>query len=268
VTAVDPEPPPQLLKLADERPELELVRQTSHDALASLALPDALIIDSDHNYYTLTEELRLIDSRAPGAELPLLMFHDVAWPHARRDTYYVPERIPEEHRQPLGHDVNLAPWEPGVADGGLPFEWAAMREGGPQNGVLTALEDFVAERSGLRLAVVSAFFGFGVLWHTDAPWAGAVAAIVDPWDRNPVLERLEANRVTHLAARHKLALELEQARRRVAEQEKLLRPMLESRAFAVAERLSRLHKRGEPVLSRQQVKRALGEPDQGSSGSS
>jgi len=268
VTAVDPEPPRELLKLADERPELELVRQTSHDALAHVPLPDALVIDSDHNYYTLSEELRLIDSRAPGAQMPLLMFHDVAWPHARRDTYYVPERIPEEHRQPLGHDVNLAPWEPGVADGGLPFEWAAVREGGPHNGVLTALEDFVAERSGLRLAVVSAFFGFGVLWHQDAPWAGAVAAVVDPWDRNPVLERLEANRVTHLAARHKLARELEQARSRVAEQEKLLRPMLESRAFAVAERLSRLHKRGEPVLSRQQVKRALGEPDQRSPGSS
>jgi hypothetical protein len=265
VTGVDPEPPAELLKLAEEHPELELVRETSHDALAHLPLPGALIIDSDHNYYTLSEELRLIDSRAPGTELPLLMFHDVAWPHARRDTYYVPERIPEEHRQPLGHNVNLAPWEPGVADGGLPFQWAAEREGGSHNGVLTALEDFVAERPGLRLAVISAFFGFGVLWHEEAPWAGAVASIVDPWDRNPVLERLEANRVTHLAARHKLATELEQARARVSEQEKLLRPMLQSRAFAVAERLSRLHRRGTPVFSRQQVKRALGHDD-GSSG--
>ncbi len=261
VTAVDPEPPPELLKLADDHPELELVRQTSHDALGHLPLPGALVIDSDHNYYTLSEELRLIDSRAPGAELPLLMFHDVAWPHARRDTYYVPERIPEEHRQPLGHKVKLAPWEPGVAEGGLPFEWAAKREGGPHNGVLTALEDFVDERPGLRLAVISAFFGFGVLWHQDAPWASAVASIVEPWDRNPVLERLEANRVTHLAARHVLASELEEARARVSEQEKLLRPMLESRAFAVAERLSRLHRRGSPVFSRQQVKRALGDED-------
>jgi hypothetical protein len=177
----------------------------------------------------------------------------------------VPERIPEEHRQPLGHEVNLAPWEPGVADGGLPFEWAAMREGGSHNGVLTALEDFVAERPGLRLAVISAFFGFGVLWHRDAPWAGAVASIVDPWDRNPVLERLEANRVTHLAARHKLASELAEARARVSEQEKLLRPMLESRAFAVAERLSRLHGHGHPVFSRRQVRRALGDENTESS---
>lgn len=261
VTAVDPEPPPELLKLAEEHPELELVRQTSHEALGHLPLPGALVIDSDHNYFTLTEELRLIDSRAKGAALPLLMFHDVAWPHARRDTYYVPERIPEEHRQPLGHDVNLAPWEPGVAEGGLPFEWAAKREGGPHNGVLTALEDFVGERPGLRLAVIPAFFGFGVLWHEEAPWASAVASIVEPWDRNPVLERLETNRVTHLAARHGLASELKEARLRVNEQEKLLRPMLESRAFAVAERLSWLHKRGRPAFSREQVRRALGEED-------
>jgi hypothetical protein len=261
VTAVDPEPPPELEKLAGEHPELELVRETSHAALGHLPLPEALIIDSDHNYYTLSEELRLIDSRAPGAELPLLMFHDVAWPHARRDTYYAPERIPEEHRQPLGHDVNLAPWEPGVAEGGLPFEWAARREGGPHNGVLTALEDFVDASPGLRLAVISAFFGFGVLWHQEAPWAGAVASIVEPWDRNPVLERLEANRVTHLAARHALARELRAARERMAAQEELLRPMLDSRAFALAERLSRLHGRGTPVFSRRQLKRALGDED-------
>jgi hypothetical protein len=37
--------------------------------------------------------------------------------------------------------------------------------------------------------------------------------------------------------------------------------MLGSRAFAVAEQLSRLHQRGRPVFSRQQVRRALGEED-------
>ena len=37
--------------------------------------------------------------------------------------------------------------------------------------------------------------------------------------------------------------------------------MLGSRAFAVAERLSRLNQRGRPVFSRQQVRRALGDED-------
>ena len=32
--------------------------------------------------------------------------------------------------------------------------------------MLTAVEDFVDARDGVRLAVVPAFFGFGVAWHT------------------------------------------------------------------------------------------------------
>src|ERR671914_242493 len=75
-------------------------------------------------------------------------------PDPRRDTYYAPERIPEEQRQPLAHNAGLAPGEPGVVENGLPFTWAAEREGGEGNGTLTAIEDFMAERAGLRLAVV------------------------------------------------------------------------------------------------------------------
>ena len=109
------------------------MRETSHDALARDRAPDAIIIDGDHNYWTLSEELRLIDERAPGGELPLLLFHDVGWPHARRDTYYAPERIPEEHRQPLAHDAASPPANPGAADG-LPFEWARRARAGPATG--------------------------------------------------------------------------------------------------------------------------------------
>ncbi len=270
ITAVDPKPPAELTELGAQHPELDLVVETSHDALRHIPIPDAVIIDGDHNYYTVTEELRLITERAPGADLPLVMFHDVGWPHARRDAYYAPERIPEEHRQPLAHDATLVPWDAGVVEGGLPFECAAEREGGPRNGVLTALEDFTARREGLRLAVVPAFFGFGVLWHREAPWAGAVAAIIEPWDRHPVLERLEANRVAHLAARYGLVRDVESLRRinaeqaeQLGEQEKLLQAMLGSRAFALAERVSRLRQGGEPVFSREQVQRVLREHDAG-----
>jgi hypothetical protein len=282
VTAIDPDPQDELVGLAARHPELELIRETSHEALRRISLPDAVIIDGDHNYYTLSEELRLIEGRTSGPDLPLLMFHDVGWPHARRDTYCSPDRIPEDQRQPLANDVALAPWEPGIAERGLPFECAAEREGGPRNGVLTALEDFVDARDGLRLATLAAFFGFGVLWRENASWAGAVSAIVEPWDRNPVLERLEANRVAHLAARHGLAQDLEEAQeqsaaqarvigerdeqlgerdQRLREYEELLRAMLGSRAFAVAERLSQLRQGGKPVFSRAQVRRALGEGD-------
>ena len=51
-------------------------------------------------------------------------------------------------------------------------------------------------------ATLPPFFGFAVVWHRDAHWAQAVAEFVEPWDRNPVLERLEANRVYQLAIAH------------------------------------------------------------------
>ena len=260
VTAIEPKPPAELEELAGANRDLEVIRETSHRALAEIDLPDAVIIDGDHNWWTLTEELRILDRRAPGADLPLLMFHDVGWPHARRDTYYDPDGVPGEHRQPLAHETHLAPGNAGVADRGLPYEWAAEREGGERNGVLTALEDFTAERPDLRLAVVPAFFGFGVLWHREAQFAAAVEEIVGPWDRNALLERLEANRVHHLVAEHAESQRVHDLRVRLAEQERILRSLLESGAFALAERVSRVRQGGRPAFSKEEIRRALADP--------
>ena len=53
-----------------------------------MELPDAMIIDGDHNYYTVSEELAGSVSAARAARyMPLLLLHDVGWPHARRDAY-------------------------------------------------------------------------------------------------------------------------------------------------------------------------------------
>src|SRR3954447_6759276 len=121
VAAVEPQPPPPLLELEAGHRELELLQTTSHEVLTDRPLADAIVIDGDHNYFTLSGELRLIAEGAPGG-LPLLMFHDVGWPHARRDSYYAPERVPGDQRQPIAHNVDLRPDQAGVADDGLPFE--------------------------------------------------------------------------------------------------------------------------------------------------
>lgn len=265
VVAIEPAADPALVELAKRSPELELVRATSVEALREIPPPDAVILDGDHNYHTVTAELRLLDERARGAKFPLVLLHDVGWPHGRRDTYYAPERIPARDRQPIAENAALVPGGPGLARAGLRYRWAARREGGPRNGVLTAVEDFLAGRDGLRLAIVPAFFGLGVLWEEDAPWAGAVAQAVSPWDSNPVLERLEAHRVANLVERYRHAQELGEIeamrseRERHAEQERLLRTMLGSRAFAWGERLSRLRQGGRPTFSREEVRRSLPE---------
>jgi hypothetical protein len=263
VLAVDPAPQPGLVELADAHDGVELVRQTSLEALPAIELPDVAIIDGDHNYYTVEQELRLIAERAAGRQLPLLLFHDVCWPHGRRDDYFDPEQIPADYRRPVvGEGAGIAPDDPGVRPDGLPYPRSAAREGGERNGVLTAIEDFVASDSALRLVVVPAFFGFGAVWHREAPWAEEVARILDPWDRNPLLERLEANRVLHIAREHALRIELWRAQARQTRQEKVLRRLLESSAFALAERLSKLRVRvgvapGQSVISRDEVRQAL-----------
>jgi hypothetical protein len=262
VWAIDPSPQDSLVELDRTHDELELVRKTSLEALPEIPLPDAVVIDGDHNYYTVSEELRLIDERAAGGDLPLLLFHDVAWPHGRRDDYYSPELIPEDQRQQIAEGGGLFPGVPGVRPGGLPYSGAAAQEGGPRNGVLTAVEDFVKDRDGLRLAIVPVFFGLGVVWRRDAPWADELAELLEVWDRNTLLERLEANRVLHLAVAHFQFIEASQAKDKVARQEAVLRRLLDSSAFRVAERLSRVRHRlgiatSQSVVSKDEIRRAL-----------
>jgi hypothetical protein len=259
VWAIDPSPQPALVELDERSDNLELVRATSLDALPRMEPTDAVVIDGDHNYFTVSEELRLIAERAAGGDLPLLLFHDVCWPHGRRDDYYDPDAIPAEHRQPIAPGGGLFPGHSEMVPGGLPYRAPAAHEGGPRNGVLTAAEDFVAGHGGLRLAVVPAFFGLGVVWRADAPWADAVAAIVEPWDSNPLLERLERNRVHHLASTHQQMVEVSNLRQRCADQERLLREFLKSKSFDVAERLSRIRQGGDRGISKEEIREVLGE---------
>jgi hypothetical protein len=257
VTAIDPAPRERLRDLAGARPELELIVATSHDALPRLEVPDAVIIDGDHNYFTVSGELRLIAERTPDAELPLLLVHDIGWPLGRRDSYHDAARVPDEHRRPLARGAFLAPGNPGGADEGLYYECTAAEEGGPGNGVLTAVEDFLAEHPDLRLAIVPPFFGLGVMWHTAASWAPTVAEALAPWDRNPVLARVEEKRIEHLVAEFQGLQRIDAMRSDDYELQVLLTTMLESKAFAIAERVSRLRQGGRPMFSRRQVESAL-----------
>ena len=215
--------------------------------------PDAIIIDGDHNYHTVSEELRGIGERCEreGLVPPLLLLHDVGWPHARRDAYYAPDRVPEEYQERIEEGVGVVPGEPGVTLGGIPYKWAAREEGGPRNGVLTALEDFLSGQPRLRMALVPIFFGLGVVWHEDAPWADAVAGVVEPWDRNPILARLEANRTRHLAVQHVARTYLHMEEVRVSRQESFLLGLRDSDAFAMASRLAALRNRKVPTLLEQ-----------------
>ena len=190
IAGLDPEPPDELLELGKQRPELELVLETSHDALRGDRVPRR---DRHRRRPQLLHAERGAADRSAsalrGPRLPLLMFHDVGWPHARRDTYYVPGADPRG-APPAARPRRLpAPDRAGRRRG----RWPAVRLGGRARG-RSAERDAHGARGLRRTAArgcasppCPAFFGFGVaLAHGRAlgrtPWP----SVLEPWDRNPL----------------------------------------------------------------------------------
>ncbi|MFM8238094.1 MAG: class I SAM-dependent methyltransferase [Actinomycetota bacterium] len=181
-------------------------RATSHAVIPTLPTVDVALIDGDHNWYTVVNELRLLAERstADAAPLPLLVLHDVAWPYGRRDGYYAPERIPAEHRQPCSPGGIHRDRDALDPDGGLNRHMHnAEHAGGPRNGVLTALEDFATEYpDGLRTVVLPVFVGLAVA-VTEARLAAApgLGPVIDELASPDGLARVEAAAREALRAR-------------------------------------------------------------------
>jgi hypothetical protein len=199
LAVVDPSPSPETEKFLRLNRCVSLHKEPSLSVLPALKA-DAVLLDGDRNYYTVLHESELIWEQTQASPRRLLIFyHDVCWPWARRDRYSDPARIPQEFRHPHTWDLGVVPDHPGVVTGGLRGmgRWAcALEEGGPRNGVLTAIEDFVAGKEDrLSWACIPAVFGLGVLFEKTAPWATLLARFLLPYHMNPLLERLEMNRL-------------------------------------------------------------------------
>jgi hypothetical protein len=128
---------------------------------------DAVLLDGDHNWYTVHEELTSVAdvAAAEGRPFPLALAHDVGWPYARRDMYHDPTAIPDAYRQPF-RQAGMIPGRRELVDrGGINARVNnALREGGPRNGVRTAIDDFLAE-AGPHLSYrdVIGFSGLGII---------------------------------------------------------------------------------------------------------
>jgi hypothetical protein len=194
--AVEPFPIEEMRELDRTFDAFELVEGRSPEALERVQPADAYLVDGDHNYWTVLHELRAIYS---GGE-PLAILHDVGWPCARRDQYYSVDSLPAEAVLPHSFTRGRVPGRSELVDdggfGGAGGFAVAVEEGGPGNGVLTAVEDFIAEREGrLEYVHVPAVFGLGIVYSAAAPYAERLRELLAPWHENPLLERLERNRL-------------------------------------------------------------------------
>lgn len=197
---VDPAPKYDVSELRERYGErFVFYEDLSLDVLPLIEDFDAVLIDGDHNWYTVYNELRLIEglSEERSRDFPLVLLHDIFWPSGRRDLYYAPETIPEAYRKP--HDPKgVAPGvEEPLEEGGLNQGLSkALQEGGPRNGVLTAVEDFL-EETGRRLEFVAipGFHGVGILFPPRLKANAEFAEVLETWNLPPAvslhIERLE-----------------------------------------------------------------------------
>ncbi len=258
VTAIDPAPHDALPELARTEPRLTLIREMSHAGLREIdAISELVVLDGDHNYFSVHGELEIIGERCPDDDLPVILLHDVGWPHGRRDTYEDPDNLPAEGLNPYVRNCGLHPHDDGIVPGALPMWASAERAGGPRNGVLTAAEDFVSSRPGVRMMTAAPFFGLGVIWHEDAVYADRLADYLSWWETNPIVERLEANRVLQICTAHQQASMADEWQRRDDRKAVLIEELLRSSAFRLATRLLGLRHRGRELPFSEDKLRAL-----------
>jgi Methyltransferase domain len=166
LSIIDPCPGEELVAWCEREERVQLHRGRSLEVLPQISEPfDCILIDGDHNWYTVYHELKTIHSRALLADRGAIFFHDVGWPYGRRDMYYAPETIPSLYLHP--HD------QKGIVRGRSKLSsdcdfnahhWNAIAEGGARNGVLTGIEDFMKEHPGqFRFTRIHAEYGLGVL---------------------------------------------------------------------------------------------------------
>ncbi len=151
-----------------------LLLQTSHAALPNVEPCDVYFLDGDHNYFTVRGELEWITRARPSTRNPIIFMHDVGWPWGRRDMYYLPTTVPAEARHAWSETLGVALEGDELIEGGLrePGRYAiAFRSGGPRNGVLTAVEDFLCgdEGTGWEITRLPVAYGLAVLHRPAGP---------------------------------------------------------------------------------------------------
>jgi hypothetical protein len=204
--SIDPRPQISVEDWKHRYPEHHFVLHevTSAEALPAINRFDAVLIDGDHNWFTVMSELRLLDklSAERGHMFPLVFLHDIGWPYGRRDLYYNPDAIPPEKR----HAFACKGMWPGffslLERGGFNAHLCnAVLENTPKNGVLTAIEDFRNENPRpTRFLKIPGFFGLGILFPADLgqdqpELVGFLNSLALPGPVQRHLELLEAERI-------------------------------------------------------------------------
>jgi hypothetical protein len=182
VDVIDPCPHPVFFDvLAEFSGGFTFHQAKSLAVLGSLAAADFVLLDGDHNWVTVYNEFDTLFTRALNtrAAPPIVLFHDAAWPYGRRDMYYDAASLRPDDRHPFARR-GMVPGTSELVEEGLNGNYAnALHEGGPRNGVLTAVEDFLAATTEKTIFKRLPFFnGLGIV-IPEARATDAMKAVLD-----------------------------------------------------------------------------------------
>lgn len=126
---------------------------------------DCILIDGDHNWYTVYHELQCIRDRGLLRWGGIICLHDVEWPYGKRDMYYQPETVPAEYRQPYARQAIVRGRSELSGALGINGQLCnALHEGGPRNGVISAIKDFLRENPHrYQFATLKRHDGLGII---------------------------------------------------------------------------------------------------------
>lgn len=185
----------------------EYLCQKSLDALSEANAAELYILDGDHNYWTVSNELRLANHINPNS---WIILHDVGFPCDRRDLYYNPQDIPPDEIHEYTFDYGVDAKNNLVYKDGF---WGAnkfaiaVQQGGEKNGVQTAIDDFLKEKNGQYCYEKTlAIFGLGII----APIKNhqMLKSIISPY-QTKIIEKMEINRMELYIENIKLLKELD-----------------------------------------------------------
>jgi hypothetical protein len=171
LTVIEPAVSPSLQAIVNKSPRVRLYAKKSQEAIPLISSPiDVVLLEGDLNYSAVLGDLNALHKLSRKNNFPFpVVFARTSWPYARRDMYYDPDNMPEAERREYARR-GMTPWSRALQENMINSLYAnAETEGGPKNGVLTAMEDFISTcDTSLRLFSLPVNHGLGIIYSTGS----------------------------------------------------------------------------------------------------
>ena len=146
--------------------KFEFYKELSLNRLPSITDFDVILIGGDHNWYTLYNELKIIEEKFNEENFPIIFLPNIGLQYKGRELYCDPENIPKSYRQ-THKKLGKSPGEASLNENsGMNKDFNdSINENNSKNGILTAVETFINESDlEFTFKTINVFYGLGILY--------------------------------------------------------------------------------------------------------